>query len=463
MNKLLLLILAAGKGTRLKSSLPKVLHVLAGKSLIEHVIEASLPLEPYQTFIVVGHGSERVKTKLAGLPAVSFLEQVPQLGTGHAVQLAAPLLRQHQGSVLILSGDVPLISTSSLRKIIRIHEDTGSSATLLSTLLEDPTGYGRVLRDSQGNVERIIEEKDASAQEKQLKEINAGIYCFKINGLCEVIGLLSAENSQKEYYLTDCVALLRGLNKHVSATVCEDPAEVSGINSRLDLARLERIVRDRKLEQLMMDGVTILDPDSTYVTPDVQVGHDTILYPNVFLERGSVVGSGCQIFPNVRISRSVLEDNVLVLDCSVISESHIQSHAQIGPFAHLRPHSKIGKGVRVGNFVETKNTEIGDGSKALHLSYLGDTQVGQDVNIGAGTITCNYDGTTKHKTVIEDRVFVGSDSQLIAPVTIHEGAYIAAGSSISEEVPPDSLAIARSRQVIKENWSKKKVGQKSKS
>lgn len=461
MNRLLLLILAAGKGTRLKSSLPKVLHILAGKSLIEHVIEASRPLEPSQTIVVVGHESERVRAQLAGLPELFFLEQVPQLGTGHAVQLAVPVMKQHQGAVLILSGDVPLISTTTLQKLIRTHDDTGSSVTLLSTLLEDPTGYGRVLRNSHGSVERIIEQKDANAQEQALKEINAGIYCFNIHDLCEVIGLLSADNSQEEYYLTDCIALLRERNKRISAAVCEDPAEVSGINTRLDLARLERIVIDRKLQQLMADGVTILDPASTHVTPDVRVGSDTTLYPNVFLEKGSIIGSGCQIYPNVRISRSVLEDNVLVLDCSVISESHIQSHAQIGPFAHLRPQSKIGRKVRIGNFVETKNTQIGDDSKASHLSYLGDTEVGEDVNIGAGTITCNYDGVTKHKTIIKDRVFVGSDSQLIAPVTIHEGAYIAAGSSITDEVPPGSLAIARARQVIKENWAKKKGEQKS--
>jgi len=459
MKEFLLLILAAGKGRRLRSSLPKVLHLLAGKPLIDYVLESACPLKPTATLIVVGHEAETVKTHLA-TRSLSFIDQVPQRGTGHAVQLAAQLLGRYHGSVLILSGDVPLISPSTLRSLIAVHQENRDSVTLLSTLLENPTGYGRVIRDSQGRVEKIVEEKDASAEEKRVREINTGIYCFEIVDLCEVVGQLSSNNSQGEYYLTDCVGLLKQKNKVVGAMVCKDPAEVMGVNTRLDLARLERIVRDRKLRQLMLEGVTIIDPDSTFVAPDVQVGRDTILYPNVFLEQGSTIGSGCKIYPNVRISRSVLEDNVLVLDSSVISESHVHAHAQIGPFAHLRPHSKIGKRARIGNFVEIKQSEIGEGSKASHLSYLGDARIGREVNIGAGTITCNYDGISKHQTVIEDRVFVGSDSQLIAPVTVHEGAFIAAGSSIDQEVPPGSLAIARSRQVIKENWSKRRARRK---
>ena len=460
MSELLLLILAAGKGTRLKSFLPKVLHLLAGRPLLEHVIRASSPLRPTETLVVVGYEAKSIKTRFADFRSLVFVEQVPQLGTGHAVQLALPLLKQHRGTALILSGDVPLISTPALEKLIATHRKGGSSATLLSTMLEDPTGYGRILRNSQGTLDRIVEQRDANSQQQSVREINTGTYCFEIPELCDVLALLSANNSQKEYYLTDCIGLLRERKKVVSAVVCEDPLEVSGVNTRMDLARLEQIVRDRKLQQLMADGVTILDPNSTYVTPDVQVGKDTILYPNVFLEKESSIGSGCQIYPNVRITQSILEDNVLVLDGSVISESHIQSNAQIGPFAHLRPHSRIGKKARIGNFVETKNTQLGDHSKASHLSYLGDAQVGEHVNIGAGTITCNYDGTAKHQTVIEDRVFVGSNSQLIAPVTIHQGAYIAAGSSIDQEVPPDSLAIARSRQINKENWAKTRVRRK---
>ncbi|PYV43490.1 MAG: bifunctional UDP-N-acetylglucosamine diphosphorylase/glucosamine-1-phosphate N-acetyltransferase GlmU [Acidobacteria bacterium] len=455
MKQFILLILAAGKGTRLKSGLPKVLHHLAGKPLIEYVLDASRPLGPSSTLIVVGYEAEAVKSALAGVPA-QFIDQVPQLGTGHAVQLAKPHWESHRGTILILSGDVPLISTHTLKSILETHWKTRPSVTLLSTFLEDPTGYGRVVRNSRGDVERVVEQKDASVQEQGLKEINTGIYCFEIADLVQVIGELSAANAQGEYYLTDSVGLLRRRNKRVGVMVCEDPLEAIGINSRIELAQLEQVLRGRKIKQLMLEGVTIVDPASTYVALDVRVGRDTVLYPNVFLEKGSLIGSRCQIYPNVRISNSVLEDNVIVLDSSLISESRIQSSAQIGPFAHLRRHTVIGKEARIGNFVEVKKSEIGDKTKAAHLSYLGDAQIGQGVNIGAGTITCNYDGVSKHPTVIEDHVFVGSDSQLIAPVTIHRNAYVAAGSSICEDVPEDSLAIARSRQVIKENWARKR-------
>jgi len=455
MKQFILLILAAGKGTRLKSGLPKVLHPLAGKPLIEYVLDASRPLGPSSTLIVVGYEAEAVKSALAGVPA-QFIDQVPQLGTGHAVQLAKPHWESHRGTILILSGDVPLISTQTLKSILETHWKTRPSVTLLSTFLEDPTGYGRVVRNSRGDVERVVEQKDASVQEQGLKEINTGIYCFEIADLVQVIGELSAANAQGEYYLTDSVGLLRRRNKRVGVMVCEDPLEAIGINSRIELAQLEQVLRARKIKQLMLEGVTIVDPASTYVALDVRVGRDTVLYPNVFLEKGSLIGSRCQIYPNVRISNSVLEDNVIVLDSSLISESRIQSSAQIGPFAHLRRHTVIGKEARIGNFVEVKKSEIGDKTKAAHLSYLGDAQIGQGVNIGAGTITCNYDGVSKHPTVIEDHVFVGSDSQLIAPVTIHRSAYVAAGSSICEDVPEDSLAIARSRQVIKENWARKR-------
>ena len=455
MRKLTLLILAAGKGTRLKSTLPKVLHQLAGKSLIEHVVEAAGPLNPSATCVVVGYEAERVESTLSHR-SFQFAVQKPQLGTGHAVQVAGAFWKFNEGDLLVLSGDVPLISTQTLQRLLNQHAQSNASVTLLSTRLDDPAGYGRVARSAEGDVERIVEHKDATDEERRISEINTGIYCFVIADLAQVIDQLSAENSQREYYLTDCVGLLKKQNKRVSAVVCEDPSEVSGINSRAELAELERIVRQKKLTQLMQDGVTIIDPASTYVEPNVQIGADSVLYPNVFLEKGAVIGTGCQIYPNVRISASTIEDDVVVLDSCLISESHVGTRSQVGPFAHLKNHTIIGNQARVGNFVEIKNSRLGNQTKAAHLSYLGDAEIGQHVNVGAGTITCNYDGVSKNKTIIEDGVFVGSDSQLIAPVTVHRGAYIAAGSTIQQDVPEDALAIARSQQVNKEHWARKR-------
>ena len=455
MRKLTLLILAAGKGTRLKSTLPKVLHQLAGKSLIEHVVEAAGPLNPSATCVVVGYEAARVESTLSHR-SFQFAVQKPQLGTGHAVQVAGAFWKPNEGDLLVLSGDVPLISTQTLQRLLNQHAQSNASVTLLSTRLDDPAGYGRVARSAEGDVERIVEHKDATDEERRISEINTGIYCFVIADLAQVIDQLSAENSQREYYLTDCVGLLKKQNKRVGAVVCEDPSEVSGINSRAELAELERIVRQKKLTQLMQDGVTIIDPASTYVEPNVQIGADSVLYPNVFLEKGAVIGTGCQIYPNVRISASTIEDDVVVLDSCLISESHVGTRSQVGPFAHLKNHTIIGNQSRVGNFVEIKNSRLGNQTKAAHLSYLGDAEIGQHVNVGAGTITCNYDGVSKNKTIIEDDVFVGSDSQLIAPVTVHRGAYIAAGSTIQQDVPEDALAIARSQQVNKEQWARKR-------
>jgi bifunctional UDP-N-acetylglucosamine pyrophosphorylase / glucosamine-1-phosphate N-acetyltransferase len=455
MRNLTLLILAAGKGTRLKSTLPKVLHQLAGKRLIEHVVEAARPLNPLATCVVVGYEAGQVQSALSHL-SLQFVVQEPQLGTGHAVQVAGTFWKPNQGDLLVLSGDVPLITNQTLRRLLDQHTQSGASATLLSTQLEGGAGYGRVVRSAGGDVECIVEDKDATDEQRRIGEINTGIYCFAIADLAQIIDELSAENWQKEYYLTDCIGLLRKRNKRVAAVVCADPSEVSGINSRSELAELECIVRQKKLKQLMHDGVTIIDPASTYVEPSVQIGADSVLYPNVFLEKGSVIGAGCQIYPNVRISASTIEDDVVVLDSCLITESHVRTKSQVGPFAHLKNHTVIGSQARIGNFVEIKNSQLGNRTKAAHLSYLGDAEIGQDVNVGAGTITCNYDGVSKNKTIIEDGVFVGSDSQLIAPVTVHRGAYIAAGSTIQQDVPEDALAIARSQQVNKEHWARKK-------
>jgi bifunctional UDP-N-acetylglucosamine pyrophosphorylase / glucosamine-1-phosphate N-acetyltransferase len=455
MRKWFLVVLAAGKGTRLKSNLPKVLHYLAGKPLIEHVLEAARPLNPQDTCVVIGYQADQVRRALSHLP-VQFIVQEPQLGTGHALQTARSFWESQPEELMVLSGDVPLISTETLRKLLDTHVHLGSSATLLSARLENAAGYGRVIREADGSVAKIVEERDATTAERAVQEINTGIYCFTIPALRGVIDELTTANSQKEYYLTDCIGLLKANRHQVTAMICEDPTEVSGVNSRLELSELEGLVRRRKLQQLMHDGVSLIDPAHTYVEPGVQVGSDTVLYPNVFLEKDSVIGRGCQIYPNVRISASVLEDRVTVFDSCLVSESHICAGTQVGPFAHLKNGTVIGQACRIGNFVEIKKSNLGNNTKAAHLSYLGDAEIGSDVNIGAGTITCNYDGVSKNTTVIEDGVFVGSDSQLIAPVTIRRGAYIAAGSTIQQDVPEDALAIARSHQVNKENWAKKK-------
>jgi len=455
MNNLNVLILAAGKGTRLKSNLPKVLHALSGKPLIEYVLAAAQSLAPRKIGVVVGYEAERVKAQLAG-HTLEFVVQDPQLGTGHAVQIARPFWEDEPGTLMLLSGDVPLIAASTLSALAMHHASSRYSCTMLSTLLPDPAGYGRVLRNPAGEVERIVEQRDASPQELKIQEVNTGIYCFETTALVQIIDELTCKNSQTEYYLTDCVELLKKKKLRVGVVICEDPREVSGINSRADLAQMEGLLRERKLQQLMADGVTILDPLSTYVDQDVVVGKDTILYPNVLLEKKTVIGSECVVYPNVRISASTLEDNVTVLDSCLISESRVRSGSQIGPFAHLKNHTDIGKQVRIGNFVEIKKSVVGDKSKAAHLSYLGDADIGRGVNIGAGTITCNYDGFQKHKTTIEDDVFIGSDSQLIAPVIVKKGAYVAAGSTVTRDVPEDALAIARSHQENKEGWAKMK-------
>jgi len=461
MNDLSLIILAAGKGTRFKSALPKVLHPLAGRPLIQYVLEAADPLEPAGICLIIGHQSEQIRQALSSLE-LEFVLQEPQLGTGHALQVSREFWEKRAGNLLILYGDVPLISTQTLRKLVETHVANRCSATLLSTVLADATGYGRIIRDSGGSVTSIVEHRDADPQQRQIREINTGIYCFEIASLRNVIDRLTTANSQGEFYLTDCISLLHRDSKRVEAIVCADPAEVAGVNSRSELSELEQIVRARKLQDLMQNGVTVIDPASTFVDPSVQVGCDTTIYPNVYLQKDSVIGESCQIFPNVRIVNSILENGVVVLDSCLISETHIRAGSQVGPFAHLKNHTVIGENCRIGNFVEIKKSVLGNETKAAHLSYLGDAEIGKRVNIGAGTITCNYDGVEKNKTIIDDNVFVGSDSQLIAPLRVHRGAYIAAGSTIQQDVPEDALAIARAHQVNKADWAKKKRSTKAK-
>jgi bifunctional UDP-N-acetylglucosamine pyrophosphorylase/glucosamine-1-phosphate N-acetyltransferase len=453
MTDLYVVILAAGKGTRMKSALPKVLHPLAGLPIIEHVLRTARHLHAASTVLVVGHGADEVRGALSHDSQLQFVIQSPQLGTGHALLQAESLLAGRSGTVLLLYGDVPLLQAGTLERLLERHRNTRAAATILTAELDDPYGYGRIVRDPGGHVTRIVEERDASGEERAIREINSGIYALSLRGLFDALRGLATDNAQGEYYLTDLVATYRRQGLSVETLRVDDASELRGVNSRVDLAELGRVVLDRTRRTLMLGGVTLEDPSTTYVECDVLVGQDTVLGPGVTLTGTTVIGERCHVHSGCRISDSRLADDVTVLDHSVITEASIESGAKIGPLAHLRPASVVGAGAHVGNFVELKKTTLGPGSKANHLAYLGDATIGAGVNIGAGTITCNYDGVKKHQTVIEDGVFIGSDSQLVAPVTIGQGAYVAAGSSITENVPPDSLAIARAHQTNKAGWA----------
>jgi bifunctional UDP-N-acetylglucosamine pyrophosphorylase/glucosamine-1-phosphate N-acetyltransferase len=454
-------ILAAGKGTRMKSVQPKVLHPLAGRPLIEHVLRTVDELAAASTILVVGHGADEVTTTLSSRPRLQFVVQSPQLGTGHALLQTRPALSGKTGTLLLLYADVPLLRAGTLARLIETHQNARAAATVLTAELEDPYGYGRIVRDRSGKIVRIVEERDASAEERAIREVNSGIYAFALAPLFDALDGLAADNAQGEYYLTDLVSIYRRKNQRVETLLIEAPDELRGVNSRVDLADLGRVLRARKNRALMLDGVTLEDPATTYVDDDVVVGPDTVIAPGVLLEGRTRVGRGCRIGPGARLTNATLADDVTVLDRSVIVESTVDAGASIGPFAHVRPQSIVGEHARVGNFVELKKTKIGRGSKANHLAYLGDATIGDDVNVGAGTITCNYDGVNKHPTIIEDGVFIGSDTQLIAPVRVGRGAYVAAGSSITADVPPDSLAIARGRQENKVGWAVKRRARRS--
>jgi len=446
-------ILAAGKGTRMKSSRPKVLHQLAGRTLIEHVLHTADQLRAEQTILVVGHGADEVRRALSSRSNLQFVVQSPQLGTGHALLQTESLLAGRKGTVLVLYGDVPLLQSSSLQRLLEAHRSAKAAATVLTAELDDPYGYGRIVRDESGSVIGIVEERDASAAARALREVNSGIYALEIAPLFDALHRLATDNSQGEYYLTDLVALHHREHRRIGALRLDSAEELRGVNSRLDLAELTGIVRARKNRAVMAAGATLEDPATTYIDEDVTIGPDTVVGPGVRLEGPSSVGARCRLHAGVRITASTVGDDVTVLDHSVVVSSSIASGAQVGPFAHLRPASQVGPGARIGNFVELKKTVVGAGSKANHLSYLGDAVIGEGVNVGAGTITCNYDGEKKHQTILEDGVFIGSDSQLVAPVRVGKGAYVAAGSTVTEDVPADALAIGRGRQHNKKNWA----------
>lgn len=455
-----IVILAAGLGTRMKSNIAKALHPLAGQPLILHVLNAAFGVDPEQVVLVLGHQADKVRNTIAD-SRVRIVLQAEQLGTGHAVQQAVEAISSSNGPVMILCADTPLLTTNTLKEALALHEKSRAAVTLLTTAMTDPFGYGRVVRGKSG-VMRVVEEKDATAAQRKIREVNAGIYCFEAKFLLSSLALLGKNNAQGEYYLPDMIALARKKKRSVAALLCGDPDEVMGVNSRYDLSRAEAVMRQRTNRRWMLEGVTMLDPGTIFVGSEASLGRDVVLYPNVRIEGRTKIGDACVIYPGTRIVDSVIASHVTVKDCSVIEESNVASRAIIGPFAHLRPGAMIEEAAHIGNFVEIKKSTIGKGSKANHLAYIGDATVGADVNIGAGVITCNYDGFQKFQTVIGDGVFVGSDTQLVAPVTIGRGALIAAGATITRDVPADALGISRPPQEIKEGFASRRRKMKQK-
>jgi bifunctional UDP-N-acetylglucosamine pyrophosphorylase/glucosamine-1-phosphate N-acetyltransferase len=461
MPDLHVVILAAGKGTRMKSDRPKVLHEIAGLSLIDRVLATAGSLNPATTTIVVGHGSEEVKQSLGTVPGRHIVVQEPQLGTGHALLQTAPVLRGRTGTVVLLSGDVPLLKGATLEGLVQTHTDAGAAATVLTAVVERSYGYGRVVR-TQGRISRIVEERDASPAQRNIREINSGIYAFDVEPLFDSLEKIGADNAQNEYYLPDLVSIYRRRRRVVATFTIPHAVEIRGINSRTELAEVSAMVRQQTNEELMAAGVTLVDPATTYIDTGVTIGRDTVIHPCVFIEGGTTIGAACEIHAGTRIVNSTIGDRVVIRNHSVISESSIGDGARVGPFAHLRPESNVGGDAHVGNFVELKKATLGAGSKANHLAYIGDATVGEKVNIGAGTITCNYDGASKHQTIIQDGSFIGSNSTLVAPVTVGKNAYVAAGSSITADVPAGALGIGRGRQENKDGWVKKRKADSSK-
>lgn len=447
------IVLAAGKGTRMKSRLPKVLHKAAGKPMVQHVLDAAKVAGARRQIVVTGFGGAMVREAIGS--QAECVVQEEQLGTGHAVLQAKELLAGEKGTLMVLCGDTPLLTPAALEKLAHEHEQQHAKATILTAIFDDATGYGRIIRDADGSVMKIVEQKDASEEEKKVLEANAGIYCFDIEALFAALAKVTNDNAQGEYYLPDVIAILKNAGEKIWATAADDAEDTLGINSRLQLAGAEKILRRRKCEELMADGVTIMDPATTYVDVDVKVGRDTVLYPMTWLEAGTEIGEGCEIGPSVRFQNVKCGDHVTgqftyahdcVLDAGVI----------LGQFTHIRPDTHLAEDVKIGNFVEVKNSNIGKGTKLPHLSYIGDCDMGAGVNMGCGTITVNYDGKKKFRTIIGDDAFIGCNSNLVAPVTVESGAYVGAGSTITTKVPAGSLAVARAHQKNIAGWRDKR-------
>ncbi len=453
MSDLVTVILAAGKGTRMKSSLPKVLHRVGGKPMLQHVLDAAKSAGSKRNVVVVGFGGEAVQAAMGN--QAEFVIQKEQLGTGHAVLQTKSLLEEEEGTVMVLCGDTPLLTGNLLRKLYDAHCETGAKATVLTAIMENPDGYGRIVHMPDGTVEKIVEHKDATEEERGIKEVNSGIYCFAAKDLFAALGEVKNDNAQGEYYLPDVLEILRKEGKKIWAVSTEDDESTLGINSRSQLAQAEGILRRRKNEELMAEGVTLMDPSSTFIDADVKIGKDTVIYPFTWIEGKSVIGENCEIGPNVRL-QNVTVGNGVTGQFTYAHDAVIDDGVVLGQFVHIRPDTHLMEKVKIGNFVEVKNSNVGKGTKLPHLSYIGDCDMGANVNMGCGTITVNYDGKKKFRTVVGDNAFIGCNSNLVAPVTVEDNAYVGAGSTITKTVPANHLAIARARQTNVDNWLAKR-------
>ncbi|ALC83269.1 bifunctional UDP-N-acetylglucosamine diphosphorylase/glucosamine-1-phosphate N-acetyltransferase GlmU [Bacillus gobiensis] len=452
MDKRFAVVLAAGQGTRMKSKLYKVLHPVCGKPMVEHVADEALKLSLSKLVTIVGHGAEEVRKQLGSKSEYAL--QNEQLGTAHAVKQAKEHLANEQGTTIVICGDTPLITAETMEALLLEHKKQDAKATVLTALAEDPAGYGRIIRGAKGEVSKIVEHKDATPEERLVQEVNTGTYCFDNEALFQALEQVSNDNVQGEYYLPDVIEILKNAGSSVAAYQTENFKETLGVNDRVALSMAEEYMRQRINKRHMQNGVSLIDPNNTYISPEAVIGRDTVIYPGTILKGKVAIGEDCLVGPNSELENCKVGDRSVIKQ-SVVSSSEVGNDVSIGPFAHIRPDSTIGNDVKIGNFVEIKKTQFGDRSKASHLSYVGDAEVGTDVNLGCGSITVNYDGKNKFLTKIEDGVFIGCNSNLVAPVTIQKGAYVAAGSTITETVPEDSLSIARARQVNKEDYVKK--------
>jgi bifunctional UDP-N-acetylglucosamine pyrophosphorylase/glucosamine-1-phosphate N-acetyltransferase len=452
MSKIHAVVLAAGQGTRMKSKLYKVLHPVCGKPMVQHVVDTLASMRVEDVVVVVGHGADAVRATLG--ERVTYALQAEQLGTAHAVLQAVPFLEEKQGTTFILYGDTPLLSAQTLTSLLHYHEQQQAAATVLTAVFSDPTGYGRIVRNDAGEVLRIVEHKDATPGERAIREINTGIYCFDNQKLLQALKQVKNDNAQGEYYVTDCIGILREAGEKVTAFEAADPEETMGVNDRVQLSAAEAYMRRRIALYHMRNGVTIIDPATTYIEADVTIGQDTVIQPGTFLRGRTTVGADCVIGPQTDLTDVTVEDGATI-SYTVMVEAQVGAQAAVGPFAYVRPGSEIGPHVKIGDFVELKNAKIGKGTKVPHLSYVGDAEIGEGVNIGCGTVTVNYDGATKHKTIVADGAFIGCNTNLVAPVKVGRDAYVAAGSTINQDVPDEALAIARERQVNKLGYANK--------